>query len=167
MGIKIENYAEGFKYVSLALDEQTKKDLIEDELDFIFFDKKELFLFPSRIKLEINEDGICELLHHNNYDVYEIWPDGRMYLRYDTTSVDNYFFVTGKCNSNCIMCPSPDYTRKNGDETNIENLITLAKHIPSDSPHLTITGGEPFLSGEEIFKFIFYVKNSIKQNFCF
>ena len=40
MGIKIENYAEGFKYVSLALDEQTKKDLIEDELDCIFLDKK-------------------------------------------------------------------------------------------------------------------------------
>ena len=168
MGIKIENYAEGFKYVSLALDEQTKKDLIEDELDFIFFDKKELFLFPSRIKLEINEDGICELLHHNNYDVYEIWPDGRMYLRYDTTSVDNYFFVTGKCNSNCIMCPSPDYTRKNGDETNIENLITLAKHIPSDSPHLTITGGEPFLSGEEIFKFIFLLREKFhKTEFLF
>ena len=49
MGIKIENYAEGFKYVSLALDEQTKKDLIEDELDFIFFDKKELFLLSNII----------------------------------------------------------------------------------------------------------------------
>ena len=46
MGIRIENYAEGFKYVSLALDEPTKKDLLEDELDFIFLDKKQLFLLP-------------------------------------------------------------------------------------------------------------------------
>ena len=166
MGIIIENYAEEFKYVSLALDEPTKKDLMEDELEFIYLDEKQLFLLPSNIELEVDTNGICELLHHNNYDVYEIWPDGRMYLRYDTTSIDNYFFVTGKCNSNCIMCPSPDYSRMNGDETNIDNLITLAKHIPADSPHLTVTGGEPFLSGEEIFEFITFLREKFHKTEC-
>ena len=33
----------------------------------------------------------------------------------DDSSLDNYFFVTSKCNSNCVMCPSPDLFRKSGE----------------------------------------------------
>ena len=66
------------------------------------------------------------------------------------------------------MCPSADSSRKYGDVTNVEHLIEVAKHIPSDAKHLTVTGGEPFLSGEEIFKFILFLREKfIETEFLF
>ncbi|MGF0019895.1 His-Xaa-Ser system radical SAM maturase HxsC [Sporofaciens sp. SGI.106] len=163
MGLKIKNYTQGFKIVSLALDENTKKDLICDNLDFIFINDKSLFLFPEDVNLEIDYELIQELSVRSNYDIYEIWPDGRLFLRFDTTSIDNYFFITGKCNSNCIMCPSPECSRKYGEDIELEKLITFAKHIPSDTSHLTITGGEPFLSGEPIFDFVSLLRDKFPR----
>ena len=166
MALKFENYNEGFRIVSLAKDEQTKQDLIEDNLDFLVLERNEVILYPDEIVLQSKSNEKEELSGYSNYDVFEIWPDGRLFLRFDTTSVDNYFFVTGKCNSNCVMCPSPDNMRKFGDEIDIEKLIELAKHIPSDTPHLTITGGEPFLCGERIFGFISFLKNKFTDTEC-
>jgi len=66
------------------------------------------------------------------------------------------------------MCPSPEKARRRTDEIDIEFLIELAKYIPSDTPHLTITGGEPFLIGEKIFPFIAYLKQKFaKTEFLF
>ena len=81
-----------------------------------------------------------------------------MHRKYNDKSNDNYFYITGKCNSNCLMCPSPDAARKNAPDANIFDLIDLARHIPVDTPHLTITGGEPFMVGEKIFPFISFLK---------
>ena len=61
------------------------------------------------------------------------------------------------------MCPSPDFSRKNAEEKNTYDLIELAKHIPKDTPHLTITGGEPFLIGEKIFPFFKYLKDNFTE----
>ena len=51
------------------------------------------------------------------------------------------------------MCPSPEVTRKNVNDSPIDDLIELVNHIPSNTPHLTITGGEPFMAGEKILEF--------------
>lgn len=64
------------------------------------------------------------------------------------------------------MCPSPDISRQKGGNTNVNTLIEIAKHIPEDAPHLTITGGEPFMIGPDIFRFLsFFVINLRVQNF--
>ena len=57
---------------------------------------------------------------------------------------DVCIYVTEACNSNCIMCPMSLDARKRG------NTITHSQwedieNIPDDTPHITITGGEPFL----------------------
>lgn len=158
MKIKFENYDKGFKIVSLALCETTKEDLIRDEIDFIYVTKNYVELFPGKCVLSKDENIIDELLEKNNYDAYELWPDGTLHNCYDNSSVDNYFFVTGKCNSNCIMCPSPDVARKNGEKRSVETLIEIARHIPISAAHLTITGGEPFIIGESIFDFLKFLK---------
>lgn len=166
MGIKINDYTYGFKLVSLALDEYTRDDLNRGELDVLFVKDGKIMLYPVGIELKADISYIQELEKQNNYDVYEIWPNGRMFLRFDNASIDNYFFVTGKCNSNCIMCPSSDFSRKNGDLTNVKNLIELAKHIPSDTKHLTVTGGEPFLSGEVFFEFVSFLRDKFINTEC-
>lgn len=158
MKIKFENYDKGFKIVSLALCECTKEDLLRDEIDFIYVTKESIVLFPDGQVLSTDEKIIDELLGKNDYDAYELWPDGTLHICYDNSSIDNYFFVTGKCNSNCIMCPSPDSARKKGEMRSVETLIEIARHIPISASHLTITGGEPFIVGESIFDFLRFLK---------
>jgi His-Xaa-Ser system radical SAM maturase HxsC len=104
-----------------------------------------------------------ELPQLHSYDVLEIYPNGIIRRYYDDTSPDNVFLVTERCNSNCVMCPSPENSRKNGHGKNVDQLILLAKHIPSDAKHLTITGGEPFLIGRPIFRFL----RCLKERFEF
>jgi His-Xaa-Ser system radical SAM maturase HxsC len=158
MSVKFREYCYEYRIASLALDNSSKEKLIERELSVLYVDDTEVVLLPDEVVLSKEFADIEQLRQYNNYDVVEIWENGVVNRRYNDQSDDNYFFVTGSCNSNCIMCPSPDVTRKNVPQTNISELIELARHIPTDAPHLTITGGEPFLIGECIFPFIQYLK---------
>ncbi len=162
MIINLEKYKGKFKTVSLAFDEDTKTDLITNGLDVVFISKDEIRLYPDNLSLSEDRNMIEKLYKAHNYDVYELCENGRLSKYYDGSSIDNYFFVTAKCNSNCIMCPSPDYSRQQGGSTHVDHLIKIAKHIPSDASHLTITGGEPFLIGREIFRFIAFLRDKFE-----
>lgn len=167
MGLKINNYYGEYRIVSLAFDKEVKEDLESNiDLAYIYVTEESAILFPDNIEIEFNDKSALDSYH--DYDVCEVWPDGRIYRYYDVCSIDNYFFITGKCNSNCVMCPSADYSRKNGIEADIPNMIEIAKHIPADAVHLTITGGEPFVAGSSIFSFIEYLRDKfLKTEFLF
>lgn len=160
MRMRFKDYHYGYRVVSLVLDDIAKNEQMNKDLFVLYVSDKEIVLFPNEIVLSKDEDDIKQFHQFNNFDVLEIWENGIVNRIYNDKSNDNYFFVTGSCNSNCIMCPSPDIARKNVSETNISDLIEVAKHIPSDAPHLTITGGEPFMVGEQIFPFIQYLKDN-------
>lgn len=164
MSFKFKDYNLGYKIVSLALDEFARDKLISEDLTLVWVDKtkSEIVLLPEKIVLSNDISDLGKIQKYNNYDVFEIWESGIFIRKYDDKSDDNYFFITGKCNSNCIMCPSPESSRKATETANLSYLIELAKHIPSDVHHMTITGGEPFLMGEPIFAFLQYMK----EKFC-
>jgi His-Xaa-Ser system radical SAM maturase HxsC len=149
--MKFDAYDSGFKIVSLAISEEAKMDLIEDRLDFVFYSEGKVYLYPGEIELNPDEGVLDRFSECCDYDVFEIWPNGSLHQKYSEKSTDNYFFVTSKCNSNCIMCPSPEESRRKGVNTAVEDLIELVNHIPDNTPHLTITGGEPFMMGDDIF----------------
>lgn len=156
--MRFQNYHLGYRIVSLALDEQAKNDLLQRDLALIYAEDRRIVLLPDEVLLSDEASDTEKIRQFNSYDVLEIWGNGTLLRKYNDKSEDNYFFITGGCNSNCVMCPSPDAARKNALPANIPDLIELARHIPSDTPHLTITGGEPFLIGEEIFPFIRFLK---------
>ena len=162
MIIKIGEYKGKYRIVSLAFCEQVRDDLLNDELDTLYISEKSIVLYPDNILLSDDIEIINKFHSANNYDVYELLEDGRFIECYDDSSLDNYFFVTAKCNSNCIMCPSPEVLRRKEESCNIDNLIEIAKHIPSDASHLTVTGGEPFMAGKEIFRFIAFLRDKFK-----
>lgn len=168
MVMKVGDYQGDYRVVSLAFDEEVKEDLRNNELDFLYITDKAVILYPDQLILSEDPNVIELLKKAGNYDVYGLSGNGRLIEYYDDRSIDNYFFITGKCNSNCVMCPSPDASRKKGESSSIENLIEIAKHIPSDTPHLTITGGEPFMVGKEIFRFILFLREKFtKTEFLF
>lgn len=89
-----------------------------------------------------------------NYDVIEVQETGIVRIVYKDASTDNVLFITNKCNSNCIMCPDADSNRRRDIGARINYLNQLIELIPSDVPHLTITGGEPTLIKWELIKLL-------------
>lgn len=157
------DYNCGHRIVSIAHDPETKADLTEDRLHFIYTAEGKPVLYPDQTNLHINQDLSYELAYSHNYDVLEIWENGEIQWQYKDTWSDNTFFLTGKCNSNCIMCPVPEFVRKNVENTNIRDLIETARHMPTSIRHITVTGGEPFMVGEEIFILLDFLRNKFNE----
>jgi His-Xaa-Ser system radical SAM maturase HxsC len=68
-------------------------------------------------------------------------------------SKHNSIFITGRCNSNCLMCSQPpmDYDDTLEFYKVWSYAITL---MPNDIESIVITGGEPLLMGENLVKLI-------------
>lgn len=163
MVIRLHDYHYGYRVVSLAKCEETLIHLKEQKLDTLLLCDNKLILLPENEVVSSDAEVIKKFACCDDYDVFEIDDCGHAYLYYNNESVDNAFVVTGKCNSNCLMCPSGEYFRKNASIAHIDNLLQLVNHIPSDAPHLTITGGEPFLLGKDIFRFFEAIRNKFTK----
>ena len=162
MIVKLENYQGKYKIVSLALNQTAREDLLKEEIAFVYVSENDIKLYPENVVVSKDKNIIEKHRNAHDYDVYELLENGKFSEYYDDSSLDNYFFVTGKCNSNCVMCPSPDISRQKGGNTSVDTLIEIAKHIPADAPHLTITGGEPFMVGPDIFRFFEFLREKFE-----
>ena len=89
-----------------------------------------------------------------NFDVVEIDTNGILRKVYSDLSGDNVLFITNKCNSNCIMCPDSEKMRCNDLGNRVPYLMRLIDLIPSDTRHITITGGEPTLIKWELLEIL-------------
>ena len=81
---------------------------------------------------------------------------------YRPYELHHHLFVTERCNSNCLMCSQPPKDRDDVEaltERNLELINLIAPH-PS---YLTITGGEPTLLGDNLFKLISQLKLSMPE----
>lgn len=100
----------------------------------------------------INSSG--NLLEEN--DIVEILPNGKILVLYKKKSNHNIIFVTSKCDSNCIMCPQPI----NQNEENLTNSnLKFISLIDKSTSELALTGGEPTLIGEDLFRLILVCKS--------
>lgn len=120
--------------------------LNQEHLDLFEYGYK-AYIFES-VPKNVNLESINYCVEINNFDtlidfdVIKITP-GFIRVLYRCDSEDNVIFVTNQCNSNCIMCPDSDVVRKIRSNVSIHELLEYIDDIPSDCPHLTITGGEP------------------------
>lgn len=94
-------------------------------------------------------DAVLEL---NEGDVLFLSQDGRINVVYEINSCHNAILVTNRCNLKCIMCPQPLST----DHENIlnYNLSLIELMNPDKTRTLAITGGEPTLLDDGLFKII-------------
>lgn len=166
MKLILPNNGLGYRIVSLAFDPVTKEDLSRDGLELLYVKDDAIRFFPGDVVLSTDVAKISALSLCKNYDVFEFQPNDILSQLYDNSSTDNSFFITPKCNSNCIMCPSPDVSRKQPNCADSNKLIEIAKHIPSSARHLTITGGEPFMIGPQIFDFIEFLQRKFYCTDC-
>lgn len=151
MTFKIPNYTFGYAAAPLAKSLEAHLDLVSEGSPHWYFHNSQFTAFPEEYDISIDAVSIQKLSQMHDYDVLEIFENGTAIRQYDSTADDAVLFVTERCNSNCIMCPMPEGSRRRGKPAEIDRLILLAKQIPKSVPHITITGGEPFMAGKELF----------------
>ena len=159
MIVHIPDYQLGYRIFSLAFSDHAGREFIEQGLDYLCVRDGALYAFPDEVCITNDEEIVQRIMSCAEYSVFEISDNGSAYLYFDASSDDNTFIITGKCNSNCIMCPDNEYVRSHGRMANIEALLSIIDHIPYYENHFTITGGEPFLMGKDIFRFFAALKD--------
>lgn len=88
-------------------------------------------------------------------DVVLINPNGEIIFLYEKNSFHNAILATERCNHRCIMCPQPPIAQeKDKTDFNIE-LISL---FDKSTKEVGITGGEPTLIGDNLFKIIKHIQ---------
>lgn len=91
-------------------------------------------------------------------DIVEINERGIIRIRYAKKEGDCTIYTSAQCNSNCVMCPIGERQRKMEELEEAGTLLDFISYLPSNVEHVTITGGEPFLLEEDIFKILLYLK---------
>lgn len=84
-------------------------------------------------------------------DIISISSAGFIYKLYDSCDSDATVFITGQCNSNCIMCPCSDYERQYNTGYTDDLLRKYIELLPPDLSHIVVTGGEPTLKTNQFF----------------
>lgn len=101
--------------------------------------------------------GVSRINELKAGDVVRLNPEGKIDVLYEIESPHNVLFVTEQCNCSCLMCPQ--YTTSNKTDYT-EEILALIKLIPQQTKTLGITGGEPTLLGDNLFRIV----KSCKQN---
>ncbi len=101
---------------------------------------------------------IQELSELNDNDIVTINNEGFVNVIHEANSKHNSIFITGRCNSNCIMCPQPPVKEEaDRNDLNLKHISLLPKNTTS----IGITGGEPTLIGDKLFEIIRQIKKHI------
>ena len=83
---------------------------------------------------------------------------------YRPDSDHNVIFATQRCNSNCLMCSQPPRDRDDTDPLTQRNLELIGL-IDTPPKRLVITGGEPTLLGERLFKIITALRDKFPETY--
>ena len=84
-------------------------------------------------------------------DIVTIDDRGVVSRLYDAGSQEATVFMTGQCNSNCIMCPESDSERRMNRGLGKDWLSKYIEMLPEALCNIVITGGEPTLNPDLFF----------------
>jgi His-Xaa-Ser system radical SAM maturase HxsC len=157
MALKLEGYLGDWRFASIANSKDSADYIVANGRTALLLQGATVRLLPDNITFALpkEEEPFCD------FDVVEITDSGICSRKYQASSNDNALVVTSLCNSNCLMCPSPETSRMKGLMGKIETLCALIEYIPSDAPHLTITGGEPTLLRDDFFKLMAFLNEKL------
>ena len=98
--------------------------------------------------------SVRDIDHLRDDDIVVVQPNtGFVRTLYRPDSVHNGLFMTERCNSNCLMCSQPPKDKDDTEQFTEINL-ELIRLIPPSVSYLTITGGEPTLLRNRLFRIL-------------
>jgi len=111
-----------------------------------------LYTFDGYFDLPETAEQILQNYYED--DVLTIYENGIITQEYNTKSHDNALVTTLRCNSNCVMCPCSENSRRNADISSFYEIKEKLRYFPREMGFLTITGGEPTLLKEDFFRLL-------------
>lgn len=97
----------------------------------------------------------------NEGDVVVINKKGEIVFVYEIGSTHNSILATERCNHRCIMCPQPPILLEK-DRTDFNmRLISL---FDKSTVEVGITGGEPTLIGDNLFRLIKHIQKKLPKS---
>ena len=157
----IPDYDGKHRIAIMANHEETKKSSQNRELSHFSIENDLLTFLPEMVSFELPESVASSIRMAQDFDGFEFDEDGHYYRFLDISSQDKTLVVTNQCNCNCVICPVPESVRKTKSGYSAETLIDIARCFPTDTAHITITGGEPFLLKTELFDTLSFFKTSL------
>jgi len=97
--------------------------------------------------------SVRDIDHLRDEDIVVLHPTGFVRTLYRPDSVHNGLFMTERCNSNCLMCSQPPKDKDDTEQFTEINL-ELIRLMPPSVTYLTITGGEPTLLRNRLFRIL-------------
>lgn len=97
-------------------------------------------------------------------DIVRLNPrNARVRVMYRRSSRFNYVMLTERCNSNCVMCSQPPQTAD--DSFLVGEYLKAIPLMSPDSTQIGITGGEPTLLKDDLFRIIRACKNWLPSTY--
>ena len=121
-------------------------------------DEIRLYTYDGYIVMPESAEHLFE--EYDEDDVMSIEEKGIIFHLYDANSDDNAIVFTMQCNSNCIMCPCSENSRKNACLNSAEYIKEIFRYVPEHTQYLTLTGGEPTLLKNDFFEVMSHIKES-------
>ena len=147
----IDGYNDSGYMFKLAHHGALHLEYMKNGYNHIFCDGGEykLYTYDGYIPMPAGTEKLFDI--YGEDDVLSIDERGIVYEQYRASSDDNAIVCTLQCNSNCIMCPCSERSRRESRLCSFEDLQELLRYIPKSARFLTITGGEPTLLKEDFF----------------
>lgn len=109
--------------------------------------------------------GVRDVDHLRNGHIVALEPQsGFIRTLYRPESSHNTIFVTERCNSNCLMCSQPP---KDIDDTEglTQRNLALIDFLSPAPEYLCITGGEPTLLGDKLFRIVTKLRDALPDTY--
>lgn len=109
------------------------------------------YLLPKEQPLRLKQLQIGDIVWINEFGIGT--------QLFSSLENDATIYITGHCNSNCLMCPMSDEERRAEDSFSDELQLDYIKMLPANLQHIVVTGGEPTLRIKLFFKSLEIVKH--------
>lgn len=121
-----------------------------------FIMENDVSYFQSDKYIVPNED-INKITLLADGDIITVDKKGIVFRLFSAKDNDATIYLTGHCNSNCIMCPCSDNERKLSEGLDEDWMQLYLSMLPDDLRHIIVTGGEPTLRFDTFVRVIKYI----------
>jgi His-Xaa-Ser system radical SAM maturase HxsC len=154
MNLYLKGYQGSFRLLKIKCDSCGAVDASEIN-DNIALVKDGKMIFTGQIydcpeAEQLPEGAICSLNEQ-----------GILWELFNPEENDATIYMTGHCNSNCVMCPTTEYERRHSEGLPRDLLEQYVELLPMNLSHVTITGGEPTLRVDDFL----FVLGTLKRKF--
>lgn len=160
----VQSWNLGEQIVIFKNENQNNNHEILDDRTYLILKKDMELELLSNETIEIVDGSCIHLDEIQHGDILTISEEGKIRKVHSEYQREIDIFVTNKCNSNCIMCPLSENSRKREDRGHLTWIQKYIQALPKNVDYINITGGEPTLLKENFFKIMYQLRDKFQYS---